>query len=63
MDSYIVEVEADVSGGMPAFDIVGLPDTAVRESRDRVRAAMKNCGFGFPITRITDIRSSRSYEL
>ena len=53
MDSYIVEVEADVSGGMPAFDIVGLPDTAVRESRDRVRAAMKNCGFGFPITRIT----------
>ena len=53
MDSYIVEVEADVSGGIPAFDIVGLPDTAVRESRDRVRAAMKNCGFGFPITRIT----------
>ena len=53
MDSYIVEVEADVSGGIAAFDIVGLPDTAVKESRDRVRTAMKNCGFGFPLTRIT----------
>lgn len=53
MDGYMVEVEADVSGGLPAFDIVGLPDTAVRESRDRVRTAMQNCGYGFPISRIT----------
>lgn len=53
MDGYTVEVEADVSGGMPAFDIVGLPDAAVRESRDRVRTAMKNCGYGFPVSRIT----------
>ena len=53
MDGYMVEVEADVSGGMPAFDIVGLPDTAVRESRDRVRTAMQNCGYGFPVSRIT----------
>lgn len=53
MDSFLVEVEADVSTGISAFDIVGLPDTAVRESRDRVRAAMKNCGFGFPVSRIT----------
>lgn len=53
MEGYQVEVEADVSGGMPAFDIVGLPDTAVRESRDRVRTAMRNCGYGFPVSRIT----------
>lgn len=53
LDGYLVEVEADVSGGIPAFDIVGLPDTAVRESRDRVRTAMRNCGFGFPVSRIT----------
>lgn len=53
IDSYMIEIEADVSGGLPAFDIVGLPDTAVKESRDRVRAAIKNCGFKFPAGRIT----------
>ncbi len=53
MDGYMVEVEADVSGGIAAFDIVGLPDAAVRESRDRVRTAMHNCGYGFPVSRIT----------
>lgn len=53
MTCFEVEVETDLSGGMPAFDIVGLPDTAVKESRDRVRAAIKNCGFSFPIGRIT----------
>lgn len=53
MDSYMIEVEADISNGLPAFDIVGLPDTAVKESRDRVRAAIKNCGFKFPVSRIT----------
>lgn len=53
MDSFMVEVEADVSSGLPAFDIVGLPDTAVKESRNRVRAAAENCGFEFPITRLT----------
>lgn len=53
MDSFMVEVEADVSNGLPAFDIVGLPDTAVKESRNRVRAAAENCGFDFPITRLT----------
>lgn len=53
IDSYMIEVEADVSSGLPAFDIVGLPDTAVKESRDRVRAAVKNCGFKFPVSRIT----------
>ena len=53
IDSYMIEVEADVSAGLPAFDIVGLPDTAVKESRDRVRAAVKNCGYKFPVGRIT----------
>ena len=53
IDSYPVEVEASTAAGMPAFDIVGLPDTAVKESRDRVRSAMKNCGFDFPAARIT----------
>ena len=42
---FAVAVEADVSGGLPAFSIVGLPDSAVRESADRVRAAIKNLGF------------------
>ena len=53
MDAYMVEVEADVSNGLPCFDIVGLPDTAIKESRDRVRSAIKNCGFKFPVGRIT----------
>lgn len=52
IDSFCVEVEADVSRGIPAFDIVGLPDASVKESKDRVRAALKNCGFDFPTTRI-----------
>jgi len=53
IDSYMIEIEADVSTGLPGFDIVGLPDTAVKESRDRVRAAIKNCGFKFPLGKIT----------
>lgn len=53
IESYDVEVEADLSSGMPRFDLVGLPDAAVKESRERVRASVKNCGFDFPISRIT----------
>ncbi len=53
IEAYKVEVEASISQGLPAFDIVGLPDIAVKESRDRVRSAMKNCGFEFPLGRIT----------
>ena len=53
IDSYMIEIEADVSGGLPCFDIVGLPDAAVKEARDRVRSAIKNCGFKFPQGRIT----------
>ena len=48
-----VQVEIDVSRGFPTFQLVGLPDASIRESRDRVRAAMRNCGYEFPISRIT----------
>ncbi|MBP3485805.1 MAG: ATP-binding protein, partial [Oscillospiraceae bacterium] len=50
---YEVSAECFLSGGLPAFDIVGLPDAAVREARERVRAAVKNCGAKFPVSRIT----------
>ena len=50
---YEVGAECFLSGGLPAFDIVGLPDAAVREARERVRAAVKNCGVKFPVSRIT----------
>src|SRR4051812_9998766 len=48
-----VLVEVDVSFGLPQFTMVGLPDASVRESRDRVRAAIRNCGFEFPLERVT----------
>ncbi|HYP55693.1 MAG TPA: magnesium chelatase domain-containing protein, partial [Solirubrobacterales bacterium] len=47
-----VRVEVDVRRGMPTFSVVGLPDAAVREARERVRAALANCGFEFPLRRI-----------
>ena len=53
IDAFAAEVETYISEGLPKFDIVGLPDSAVRESRDRVRAALTNCGFSFPPSRIT----------
>ncbi len=53
VSGYLVTTEVDLSGGLPNFDIVGLPDAAVKEARDRVRAAIKNCGFSFPVSRIT----------
>lgn len=53
MDSFAVEVEADLSQGLPRFDIVGLPDAAVKESRERVRASIKNCSLEYPKSRIT----------
>ncbi|MDR1628131.1 MAG: YifB family Mg chelatase-like AAA ATPase [Oscillospiraceae bacterium] len=52
INPYLVKVEVDISTGMPYFDIVGLPDASVKEAKDRVRAALKNCGFDFPIARI-----------
>ena len=53
LNGFAVAVEADVSGGLPAFSLVGLPDSAVRESGDRVRAAVKNLGFKWPDRHIT----------
>ena len=53
IDAEPVHVELDIGGGLPSFTIVGLPDAAVRESRERVRAALVNSGFEFPLRRIT----------
>ena len=50
---YPVSVEVNISNGLPAFDVVGLPDAAVKESRERVRAAVKNNGYRFPVSRLT----------
>jgi len=53
LDGVTVEVEVDISRGLGAFNIVGLPDAAVQESKERVRAAIKNAGLEFPNRRIT----------
>lgn len=53
LDGITVEIEADISGGLPGVHLVGLPDTALQESRDRVRAAITNCGNNWPDTRLT----------
>lgn len=53
LEGFRVTVEADISGGLPAFEIVGLPDSAVKEAKDRVRSALKNNGFSWPVSRIT----------
>src|SRR5881392_3741385 len=53
VDALPVAVEVDVSVGLPIFTMVGLPDTSVRESRDRVKSAIRNSGFEFPSHRIT----------
>ncbi len=53
LEGCLIQVETDISNGIPSFDIVGLADTSVKEARDRVRAAIKNSGFEFPIRRIT----------
>jgi magnesium chelatase family protein len=66
IEASTVQVEVDVSPGIPAFTMVGLPDVSVRESRDRVRSAIRNSGFEFPVRRITvnlapaDIRKAGS---
>jgi len=53
IDAYIVEVEVDISQGLPSFSTVGLPEGAVRESKERVKASIKNSGYHFPSDRIT----------
>jgi magnesium chelatase family protein len=70
IDAYLVEVEVDLSPGLPTFAVVGLPDASVKESRERVKAAVQNSGLEFPVRRITvnlapaDIRKEGSaYDL
>lgn len=70
IDPIQVAVEIDVSDGLPSFEIVGLPDNAVKESKERIKSALKNSGFEFPVKRITinlapaDVRKEGSlYEL
>ena len=70
LDGFVVDVEVDISPGLPRFDVVGLPDTAVQEARARVRAAIRNSGCDFPLRRITanlapaDVRKAGStYDL
>ncbi len=53
LDGLIVQVEVDISPGLPVFNVVGLPDAAVQESRERVRAALRNSGCEFPLRRVT----------
>jgi len=53
VDAYRVDVEVDVARALPSFTVVGLPDNAVKESKDRVRSAIRNSGYGFPPHRIT----------
>lgn len=52
LDGYLVDVQVDISSGMPSLEVVGLPDTTVKESRERVRTAIKNSGFEFPSRKI-----------
>lgn len=53
LDAHVIDVEVDIAGGLPQFSVVGLPDATVRESRDRVRSALKNTGYHFPAKKIT----------
>ena len=52
LNGYLVEIQSDVTGGLPSFDIVGLPDIRVKEAKERVKAAIKNCGVEFPSRKI-----------
>lgn len=53
IESYLIDVEVDISRGLPQFSTVGLPDVAVRESKDRIKAAIKNSGYSFPNNHVT----------
>ncbi|MGE3063429.1 MAG: YifB family Mg chelatase-like AAA ATPase [bacterium] len=67
LDGYVVDIETDIQNGLPAFNIVGLPERSVKESKERIRSAIKNIGFPFPDRRITvnlapaDIKKEGSY--
>ena len=62
LEGAIVEVEADISPGLPSFTIVGLPDAAVQEARERVRAAIRNSACTFPTLRNSSIDSVHSFS-
>ena len=53
LDGLLIDVEVDINKGLPSYDVVGLPDVAVKESKERVRSAIKNSGFNFPVNKIT----------
>lgn len=53
IEGYPVSVEIDISGGLPSFDLVGLADTSIKESKERVKSAIKNSGFEYPVNKIT----------
>jgi magnesium chelatase family protein len=53
LQAHLIRVEVDVANGLPSFDLVGLPNTAVKEARDRVRSAIRNSGYQFPLQRVT----------
>ena len=53
LDGYLIDVEVDVNHGLPAYNVVGLADTAIKESKERVASAIKNQGFNFPVEKIT----------
>ena len=48
IEAYAVTIEADLTAGLPSFDIVGLPDAAIKEAKERVKAALRNSGFSLP---------------
>ena len=52
LDGILVNVEVDISRGIPSFNIVGLPDASIKESKERVRSAIINSGFEFPLGRL-----------
>ena len=53
LEGILIHVEVDICRGLPQFSIVGLPDASVKEAKERVRAAIVNCGYEFPLGRIT----------
>jgi len=62
IDGYVVDVQTDISNGMPAYDIVGLPDASVREARERTRSAIRNVGAQMSTKRITINLAPASYK-
>lgn len=62
IDGYIVDVETDIGRGLPSFEIVGLPNAAVKESKERIRAAIRNSGLDMPARRTTINLCARQHQ-